>query len=247
MDVVYEKKYHQLEERHWWFKSRRDILIKLITDLAIKKESSILEIGCSGGALMAELVKMGYTNLTGIDISQSAIDLSRERGMVNVSVMDGANLEFKENSFDLLLASDVLEHIENEEAALREWRRVLKPGGIIVIFVPAFNHLWSQHDVVNHHFRRYSMKRLTHVVEHSHFIIKRRSYWNFFLFSPTLLVRTIQNKFYRANSKSDNLQQTNKLVNFALTYLVKFENFLLRFASYPVGVSLFIIAEKPVK
>src|SRR5687767_2356200 len=129
MDLTYEAKYHQLEEQHWWFASRRDAVYDLIAGLKLPASAAILEIGCSGGPLLQRLRAAGYTDLTGIDVSAPAIELAVARGVSNVSVMDGAALEFVTARFDVVIASDVLEHIEDETKALNEWTRVLKPGG----------------------------------------------------------------------------------------------------------------------
>ena len=244
MDVEYEKKYHRLEEDHWWFRGRRDILLQLVDKLNIKTDAAVLEIGCSGGALMAQLKKKGFTDIKGIDTSQVAVELAGERGIENVWVMDGARLNFNDNSFELLIASDVLEHIKDHEAALREWYRVLKPGGRLIIFVPAFQFLWSAHDVANHHFRRYNMKTLTRLVQDAGFTIQRRSFWNAGLFPVTLLVRFIQNKFYRRSKPADNLKAVNQTLNKALFNLLKTENRLLKQINFPLGVSLFVVCSK---
>lgn len=248
MDLTYEQKYHQLEEQHWWFTGRRDAVRKLINSLRIPATADILEIGCSAGPLQQILQSDGYQSLTGIDISEKAISLAQQRGVANVSVMDGANLAFADASFDLLIASDVLEHIEDEERAVREWSRVLRPGGCMIVFVPAFQMLWTRHDEVNHHFRRYTGAHLRRVLQQAGLQLERTSYWNSTLFFPTTAVRLLQRLLVRSRadiSYTGDLKQLPPWLNGVLSQLLKTENTVLQHLPLPVGVSVFAIARKP--
>ena len=245
MDARYEEKYHALEEQHWWFRARRHMVYSLVQQLKLSPDAAILEVGCSAGPLLLQLQQAGYTNLTGIDLSETAIALGQERGLQTISIMDGATLSFPDAVFDLVIASDVLEHIKQDEKALQEWARVLKPDGKLIVFVPAFQHLWSGHDVINHHFRRYTRQQLKTIVAQAGLQVTRASYWNFSLYFPTWLVRKLQNqKTIVAGDEKDDLLQMPAIVNTALTNLVKMENKLLKNVNYPVGVSVFVVAEK---
>jgi 2-polyprenyl-3-methyl-5-hydroxy-6-metoxy-1,4-benzoquinol methylase len=241
MERAYEVKYHLLEERNWWFEARRDILIKLLqhTD----QNSKILEIGCSGGPLIRTLNVHGYRNVYGIDISKDAVDLCRTRGMRNIAQMDASRLDFKDAEFDVVIASDVLEHIKDEGLALSDWNRILKPVGKLIVFVPAFEFLWSKHDEANHHYRRYSKSRLVRALENANFKVSRSSYWNFSLFFPACLVRLLQ-RIRRQNRKGDQLFELDSLLNQLLLRLLKAENAILSLINFPVGVSVFAIAGK---
>jgi SAM-dependent methyltransferase len=243
MDEAYELKYHVQEEKHWWFESRRNIIINLLkkTD----RNSTILEIGCSGGQLIQALNRRGFKNVQGIDISQQAIDLCRQKDIHDVFVMDGSKPAFGDGQFDIVIASDVLEHIEDEQKALKEWNRILKPAGKLIVFVPAFKILWSKHDEANHHYRRYSKLDLIRVLEKAQFEIDRSSYWNFILFFPTSLVRLVQRIVSKYGQKSgDQLVELNRVANKVLVYLVKTENILLKVLNFPVGISVFATASK---
>jgi 2-polyprenyl-3-methyl-5-hydroxy-6-metoxy-1,4-benzoquinol methylase len=242
MDEAYELKYHVQEEKHWWFESRRHIIINLLK--GTKRNSAILEIGCSGGPLIEALNELGFENVQGIDISQRAIDLCRQREIPDVCVMDGSKPTFEDQQFDVIIASDVLEHIEDEQTALREWNRILKPAGKLIAFVPAFEILWSKHDEANHHYRRYSKRELIRVLESADFEIHRSSYWNFILFFPTSLVRLLQRILKYGQESSDQLVELDPITNKALCCLVKAENFLLKVLNFPVGVSVFAMARK---
>lgn len=252
MDLTYEAKYHQLEEQHWWFASRRDAVYDLIQALKLPKTAAILEIGCSGGPLMQRLRAHGYTDITGIDVSEPAIELAQARGVPHVSVMDGAALKFADARFDLVIASDVLEHIEEEGQALREWKRVLRPGGQLLVFVPAHDYLWSEHDVVNHHFRRYSRRNLVGALTKAGLQVQRSSFWNAAVFLPTASWRLLRRQLagQRATTATTPSSATGDLhhlaapLNKLLLGWVRVENALLRYVNLPIGVSVFALAKK---
>ena len=134
MDIEYEQKYHQLEKKHWWFVSRRHIIFRLLNKYRQNKNTKILDIGCSGGVLIQDLKNKGYKNITGIDISQEGIDCCKRKNLQNVHTMDAGCTTFKDHTFDLIIASDVLEHIEDDQAALFEWSRLLNANGLLIIF-----------------------------------------------------------------------------------------------------------------
>ncbi|NWF75839.1 MAG: class I SAM-dependent methyltransferase [Nitrospirae bacterium] len=244
MDVLYASKYHGLEENYWWFIGRRDIIIHLI--MKARKDIEILEVGCSGGPLMLSLKRHGFVNVNGIDISKEAIDLCKNKGLNEVLVSDAENTGLKNQLFDLIIASDILEHLRDDEKALIEWHRILKPHGKLLIFVPAFNFLWSKHDEVNHHFRRYSSFRLKKILSKACFEIERISYWNFLLFIPTSIIRLSQRLLFNNSKKNgDQLFQVNTFINKFLEIMIKFENRLLSAGiNFPFGVSLFVLAKK---
>lgn len=244
MDECYASKYHELEENHWWFIGRRNIIFDLIKDYP--KNIDILEVGCSGGPLLRFLDKHGFRKLHGIDIDEEAIGICRQKGIIDIRVADAEKTGFKDQQFDIVIASDVLEHIKDEDKALLEWHRILKPFGKLLIFVPAFKFLWSRHDEVNHHFRRYSRSMLTQILEKTNFKIERISYWNFCLFFPTSFIRILQ-RILLSNVKKPGGQlfEANAFSNKTLEFILKFENKILSTGmNFPFGVSLFAIARK---
>lgn len=245
MNIEYEIKYHQIEENYWWFQARRDMVFRLAQDLQLPRNAAILEIGCSGGPLLQRLRSSGYTDLTGIDVSEAGIAVAQQRGIPNVWCMDGTHLTFPDASFDLVVASDVLEHIEDEAQALREWVRVLRPGGRLLVFVPAFQFLWGKHDEVNQHFRRYTATSLTSRIQDAGLHVLRRSYWNVSLFFPTAAVRLL-NRFLPKSDKpaKDDFFYSSPIVNSLLSGIITAENKLLQSIDAPVGVSVFALASK---
>lgn len=248
MEKAYEQKYHELEREQWWFKSRRDMVLRYVRQFPSQR---VLDIGCSSGLLLENLLELGVQpeNLYGVDISPEAIEKCRQKGFQNCYVMDGAAIDFPKGSFDLLIASDCLEHIENDRKALQNWYDLLRPGGVLICFVPAYMSLWSEHDVVNHHFRRYTKEELQTKMQAAKFNVTESGYWNFFLFLPVYAFRMLKNaigKFYKERTPTEDLQPTNSLVNSMLSILLKVENSLLEKGKihYPFGVSTFCIAKK---
>ena len=194
MDKFFEVKYHKVEESNWWFKARRKMILSLLKD---HKKSRILDIGCASGALIRDLIRNGYSDVCAVDISSEAVKLCKSSGLKNVHRMDASAMDFKDGEFDVIIASDILEHIKDDLHALKQWQRILKREGRLIVFVPTFDFLWSDHDTLNRHYRRYSKKRLVSVVRKAGFKIKRNSYWNFTLFLPIAIFRLSQ-KFLRS-------------------------------------------------
>lgn len=247
MDSQFEKKYHEIEKKHWWFVSRREYVKSLIR--GFRKNASVLDIGCSSGILIEELEELGFKreNISGIDISEVAIRNCHEKGFINTSIQDATKPTF-DKKFDIIIASDCLEHIENHEEAAKNWRNLLNEGGLLIVFVPAFEFLWSDHDVANHHYRRYTYPQLKNVLFAEDFEIKEHGYWNIFLFFPVVVVRFLKNMFSTKDSPntehSGDLSLLNPIVNKAIYGLLRIEQAMLKFIRMPFGVSTYIVLTK---
>lgn len=247
MDKEYESLYHTEEDHNWWFVARRDMLLKFMDKYSIAKEAKILDIGCAGGTFMAILKDKGYSNLYALDYSPEAIELTKQKGISNAYVMDGHKPEFEQNSFDLIISSDSLEHLEHDETALKNWYEVLKPGGIGFVLVPAYNFLWTQHDDINYHFRRYTKKGLALKALKAGFEIVFKGYNYVLLFIPTAIVRVLM-KLKKPKKKEEADGQILLLpewINKLLTVVQKIENTLSKYISFPFGVSAFVVIRKP--
>jgi ubiquinone/menaquinone biosynthesis C-methylase UbiE len=156
-------------------------------------------------------------------------------------------LPYPDNAFDCVCAFDVVEHVEDHQKAISELFRVCKPGGKIFITVPAFMSLWSNHDVVNHHFRRYRKHQLLNLFSPNGGRLIRTSYFNFFLFIPIFMVRSIQRIFTRKKQeelKPDNDMIESGFINAVFKAVFSFERTLLRKINFPFGVSLLMLWEK---
>ena len=179
--VVYDRM-AELDSKHWWYRARREILAKLIDrKVAPPKNARILEIGCGTGHNLAMLGRFG--SVEAIEIDEAARTVATKR--LGSPVGDAPLPELTgigEGSYDLVAILDVLEHVKDDREALASIARKLKPGGRILITVPAFQWMWSAHDVVNHHHRRYSKQTLARVVEEAGLKLHFLGYFNSLLF-----------------------------------------------------------------
>ncbi len=243
MDKAYEQKYHSIEEQNWWFVSRRHTILSLLKDTP--KDAHILDIGCSGGVLLLALKEAGFTNVAGLDFSAEAVEQCKSKGLTDVYIMDAHFPDFEDEKFDLIISSDCLEHLEKDTIALSNWHRILKKGGQGIIFVPAYMSLWTEHDVINHHFRRYTRKELVAKSKAAGFKIKKASYWNFSLFFPTYIFRKLNNMSKKTDEQpKDHMENLNGFVNAVLKGLVKLENVFFKSTGFPVGVSTMVEVKK---
>jgi SAM-dependent methyltransferase len=244
MKKEFEKIYHDLEKEHFWFKARRSYILQIVKKLS--KNKSILDIGCSTGVLLNDLKNIGFCekNLYGIDISQKAITSCKNSGIRNAFVMDGQEITLNKK-MDVIIASDCLEHIKEDTKALENWYSLLKDGGLLIVFVPAYKTLWSEHDEVNMHFRRYTRRELRDKLLKTGFLVIKASYWNFFLFFPVLLMRMLSRIFNKKGKRKNtgDLQGVG-MFNGVLYKLLIIENVVLNYINLPLGVSVFCLGKK---
>lgn len=248
MQADYEALYHRVEDRHWWFTGRREVVRRLVEAAHPARTGRILDVGCAAGALLADLHGAGYRDLTGIDVSAVAIERCRQSGLADARLMDAADPAFPPASFDVVVASDVLEHLADAPAALRAWRRLLRPNGVIIAFVPAFMFLWSKHDVANHHHRRYRAPELGALLASAGLEVERLGYWNFLLFAPAALVRLGERLAPALRDMDSDIRLPAAPVNAALRAILRGENALTAAgANWPLGLSAMAVARVPAR
>ncbi len=246
MEDSYRERYYRLEEVHWWGIARRDFIRRLLDSFEISKDGAVIDVGCSSGPLVEHLQKAGFRNVHGVDISELAVSMAHRRGMDTVRQMEATKLGFSDSYFDAIVASDIIEHLRDEREALAEWSRVLKPQGKLIVFAPAFEFLWSEHDVANRHFRRYTGGELRNALLDAGFSVDRLAYWNSAIFLPAAGVRVAKKLLPRAWSKTHDLRENNSpLLNSLLARFMLLENRVLdKWYDAPVGVSVYAIATK---
>jgi SAM-dependent methyltransferase len=199
MDRDYELQTHRAEDRHWWYRGRRTVLENVIAGLRLPAGARILDAGAGSGRNMVELIRHG--TVTAIELSPTSACLARARNVGEVVEGSVLDMPFQSGSFDLAASLDVIEHLEDDLGALRELRRVVAPGGFLLVTVPAYKWLWSGHDEVNHHHRRYTRRSLQAVGEQAGWKQVRTTYFNSLLL-PVAMVLRIMDRFSRKTTES---------------------------------------------
>jgi len=242
VDDLLLKQHLELEERHWWFVGRRRVVLGVLEKhLPPGRRLDVLDAGCGGGATL-ESLRSRYGSAVGVELAEEAVEYARERGR-NVIQGSITDLPFADESFDLALALDVVEHVPDDGAALGEMFRVLRPGGALLVTVPALMVLWSQHDVANGHHRRYTVGQLNGQVEEAGFEPITASYFNTFLFPPVLAARTLWR--LRPKKVASDVAEVPRPLNALLAGLFSQERRLVGHVPLPFGVSALCFARKP--
>lgn len=207
-----------------------------------RSDLSILDAGCGTGLMLQQMNHLGHTE--GVDIADEALAFCRRRGLENIQKADVLQLPFASDSFDIVTGLDIVEHLDDDTAALREWSRVLKPGGRIFLFVPAHDWLWSLQDDVSHHRRRYTSKTLRQTVRGAGLTVERQSYVSAFLLPVIYVGRQwlkVLRRFREINTEN-NLHPAWS--NGILRGIFEAEIPLLRHMDLPVGASIMCVARK---
>jgi SAM-dependent methyltransferase len=240
MDKVLYRQYFEIEDRHWWFVARKTIVLGLLDRyLPASSQRVVLDAGCGTGGLLKDLQR--YGKVVAADFSEEAVKFCKLRGY---SICQSSILKtpFREDSFDCIVGLDVIEHLDEDLVALQELYRICKAGGYLCVTVPAFQFLWSSHDELNHHKRRYSKAQLEVQLRSARFHVLRCSYFNSFLFPFILLGRL----FSRGGGEEPGPEWRvpSHPLNAALSRAFAAELPLLRGADLPFGASILAIAKK---
>jgi SAM-dependent methyltransferase len=233
----------RVEGTHWWFVGRRRIIETFLEEICAKLHTDrprILDVGCGTGANLEMLARFGHAE--GVDVSPEALAFCRERGLKNVRQGEAERLPFADSSFDIVTALDVVEHLDDDAAGLREMGRILRPGGRVLLFVPAFMFLWGVQDDVSHHRRRYRLSGLKQAVSKSGLIVERATYANITFFVPILLGRLLM-RISRLRPASENNISVGPL-NGLLGRILGAEGAVLNKTNLPFGVSAICIARR---
>ena len=227
MESTEVRKLAALEDTHWWYRERRHLLAKALAGVT---PGPALDIGAAGGGNTRVLRDLGWTPVA-MEYGPDGAEVAHERGLAAVRA-DARQLPLADASLSLVVAFDILEHIEEDDLAVAEIRRVLRPDGTLLIAVPADPRLWSDHDVAVDHVRRYTRESLSEVLQRGGFEIARMTSWNVLL-RPVVAMR-------RKKSSGSDLDDLHPVVNTALTAIITAERYL------PVkqlpGVSLLVTA-----
>ncbi|MBU1879321.1 MAG: class I SAM-dependent methyltransferase, partial [Chloroflexi bacterium] len=239
------------EDEHWWFASRTWALLGMLDRCVTTDDRRVLDAGCGAGNMIHHLAR--YGPVVGLDNNYKPLMVARGRGY-DVSQGSGEAVPFPDGAFDIVAALDTIEHIEDEDAVLRECARAIRPGGLLVLTGPAFMFLWSQNDEVNHHYRRYTVGELKKKLARHGFRVRRAGYNNFFLFplaAALILLRRWSGKAPELAAPDTDkdayqveMEPASPLMNTVLSVVGRVEAAILRHVGLPWGTGFLLIAEK---
>ena len=236
--IVYDRM-AELDERHWWYRARREIIADLIRrEGRLPGDAAILEIGCGTGHNLAMLSQFGHVE--GLELDDEARALSEKRlGRKIMSSPLPELAEVPDGHYDLIGAFDVIEHIDDDQAALASIATKLKPGGTFMMTVPAHQWMWTAHDTVNHHKRRYSKRGLGRLINRSPMRLVKMGYFNSLLFPLAVAERTVSKLLGKEDA---DVKLPSAPLNAALEKVFAAERYLVGRVPLPPGLSLFAIA-----
>ena len=232
-------KMRQAEDHYWWFVSRRRLALALLEQFADSKRR-ILDVASGTGAVLTELQKLGWAG--GFDFSPLAVKFCQERHLPNLMVGNAEAVPVQSGTIDIVVSLDTLEHVAADEAAVSEFARVLRPGSVLVLNVPAFKWLWGPHDVALMHYRRYTKRQIRDLLERHGFKLEKLSYSVFLLFPVVVLIRWLDK--FRWGPAKVSLPNVSGRFN---SFLVKLQDMEARWImgrSLPWGSSVVAVARK---
>ncbi|OGF90510.1 hypothetical protein A3I27_02490 [Candidatus Giovannonibacteria bacterium RIFCSPLOWO2_02_FULL_43_11b] len=234
---------YNIEKYHWWFRGRRKVISECLKLFCPEKVEKALDIGCGTG-FNATLLGNFAKNVFGLDSSDIAIDLANKLNP-NFTLILGEfpRIELREK-YDIIAMLDVLEHLEDDSAALKKIEEQLKPGGLALITVPAFSFLWTEHDNLLHHKRRYTKAGLrARILFDTNLIIKKLSYFNLLMF-PVIFVFRFLRKIFNFNEGESDFFILPRILNNSLEKIFSLEANILRWIDLPFGVSIICVLQK---
>lgn len=233
----------RVEETHWWFVGRRRIIESFLQRMFAKSRGAstrILDVGCGTGANLEMLSQFGEAE--GVDVSTEALSFCRERGLNNVKQGEAEALPYPDGRFDLVTGLDVIEHLDDDLAGLKEMHRVLRKDGRALFFVPAFMFLWGVQDDVSNHRRRYTLAGFKDVVTRAGFKVENATYVNLSFFAPILFGRLFMRVTGLKPASENNI--TIGFLNGLMGKILGAESLALRHMKFPFGVSIICEARK---
>jgi SAM-dependent methyltransferase len=251
MEAAAYRQFRELEERHWWFRGRRAVYLGLLrAHLGPEKPRATLDLGCGVGGFLGGLSELGGA-VYPADLDRESLAICRERGFPGGVVCDGYALPYRDAAFDLVALFDAIEHIPDDARALTEVARVLRPGGRVVVSVPAYPFLFANNDRVARHCRRYTRASLAAVLARAGLAVERNTHTNVLLFPlilPTVLLLKAFEALLRIHPDPERTNLTVPMPAFLHGLLARVftaELAVSRRHDWPAGHSILAIARKP--
>jgi SAM-dependent methyltransferase len=231
-----------VEETHWWFVGRRRLFGRELARAGVSRDAKILDVGTSTGSNLRLLRNLGFSRVTGLDLSLDAIRFCESKGLGQVQQGSVCEMPFPDETFDVVLATDIIEHVDDHRLAVAEISRVLVPGGKVLVTVPAFQALWGLQDEVAQHKRRYRLRPLRDLLQGAGLQPLDAFHFNYLLFVPIWCARQVI-RLARVNLRSEGEVNTPTL-NKILTGIFTLDVWTARAVRAPFGVSILVVAEK---
>lgn len=232
------REHYEVEDRHWWYLGRWAVVEALLAKAELLPRPRILDAGCGTGGNLRKFGRLGIAS--GVEPSAEAVGFCHERGLERVQQAGLEALPFENGSFDLVAATDVVEHVAAEEQALRELHRVTVPGGVMLLTVPAYMWLWSAEDVNLHHHRRYTKPRLVQAVRKAGWGPIFATYFNTLLLPPIAVAKKLPRR-----GGSGDFDRTPAALDGPLSLPMRLEARLIRAGvPLPAGVSIGILCRR---
>ena len=234
----------EVDEHHWWYRGRRQVIRAELSRLPLPAGAAVLDAGCGSGRTLLELAAFGH--VSGIELDPDAAEVAASTAYGEVLVGRLEELPWEDETFDLITCLDVIEHTPDDRLTLTELRRVCKPGGWLLVTVPAYQALWSLHDVANHHYRRYGRRSLRRAAVETGWRINRVTSFNSVLLPPAAVVRLAQRRRGPDSDYTPQLELGPAWLNEVLERPLRLEaRWLARGGTLPAGLSLLAVLSKP--
>lgn len=245
-DDAYFELMADVAERHWWYRARRHLLVRLLRG-RMPGGGLAVDVGCGTGETLAALEVAGATRVAGTDLSALALSLgAHARGQRTVVVARAEHVPFRDAAADCVVAMDVIEHLDDDVRALRELVRIARPGATVYLTVPAYQALWSDHDVRAAHRRRYTASQLTASAHAAGIAVERVSYYNSFLVLPALLLR--RTPLRRLTKETDEeTSMVHPALDRVLLGLSRLEQWWIARWRVPFGLSIVLVGRTPTR
>jgi SAM-dependent methyltransferase len=239
MDPAYAAVHAAEDRAHWWFLGRRAVILAEMARRLPARRARLAELGCGSGGMLEAIGRFGAA--VGVETDAALRARARERGLdVRAGALPDA-IPLEVGRWDAVCLFDVLEHVDDEAGALAACRRLLGPGGRLFVTVPAYAWLWSRHDELLGHRRRYTARTLRQVAERAGFAVERLTYFNTLLAPPIMAVRLARAALRRSGH---DLDRPAPWLNRALAACFAAEARLLAWMSPPFGISVLLAARR---
>lgn len=239
-EIVYHTNY-KLENSYWWFLARNNIVRRVMEKVAkLDVGATILDVGCGTGGFASNL--LDKYEVIGLDTSEIALEYSRKRGIKTLYSMTLDEFPRDNHKINAITILDVIEHIEGDAEVVEDCFKVIEKGGYVIATVPAYRFMWSKHDEMHMHYRRYTKDEINLLFEQAGFDLVYSSYFNFFLFLPALLKRYYDK--LRGSAPIKPVDKVPEFLNKLFEKIFKFEGLLMPGIKFPFGLSIITIAKK---